>query len=87
MRERIRKPLTQAALDLTIRDLDKFAGEDTARKVAIVQQSVQRGWQGIFQLKGDFQAQASGPDEMEAAMERVRQRNERLKAAERGEVA
>lgn len=87
MRERIRKPLTQAALDLTIRDLDKFAGEDTARKVAIVQQSVQRGWQGIFQLKGDFQAQTNGPDDMEAAMERVRQRNERLKAAERGEVA
>ena len=87
MRERIRKPLTQAALDLTIRDLDKFAGEDTARKVAIVQQSVQRGWQGIFQLKGDFQAQTNGPDDMEAAMERVRRRNERLKAAERGEVA
>lgn len=87
MRERIRKPLTQAALTLTFRDLDKFAGEDTARKVAIVQQSVQRGWQGIFQLKGDFQAQTSGPDDMEAAMERVRQRNARLKAAERGEVA
>lgn len=87
MRERIRKPLTQAALGLTIRDLDKFAGEDTARKVAIVQQSVQRGWQGIFQLKGDFQAQANGPEDMEAALARARQCNAELKAAERGRVA
>lgn len=46
-----------------------------------------RTWENKRKEELASRAQANGPDDMEAAMERVRQRNERLKAAERGEVA
>lgn len=46
-----------------------------------------RTWENKRREELASRTQTSGPDDMEAAMERVRQRNERLKAAERGEVA
>lgn len=49
MRERIRKPLTARALELTLRDLDKLA-PDASTKIAILEQSIQRSWQGVFAL-------------------------------------
>lgn len=53
MRERLRKPLTARAFQLTCAELDKLAGNDEALKVKILDQSVQRGWQGVFALKSD----------------------------------
>jgi len=53
MRRQIRKPLTGEALRLSLAKLDKLAGEDVPMKAAIVQQSVQRGWAGLFELKPD----------------------------------
>lgn len=49
MRERIRKPLTCEALLITLRELDKLASTD-ADRIAILEQSVQRSWQGVFPL-------------------------------------
>lgn len=57
MRERLRKPLTARALHLTCTELDKLAGKDEALKVKILDQSVQRGWQGVFTLKPDAAGQ------------------------------
>lgn len=53
MRQKIRKPLTGQGLRLSLRELDRLAGEDVAQKTAIVEQSVQRSWQGLFALKPD----------------------------------
>lgn len=53
MRERLRKPLTTRALRLTCGDLDKFAGANDALKVAILDQSIKCGWQGVFPLPED----------------------------------
>lgn len=50
MRERMRKPLTCHALRLTLRDLDKFADTD-AGKIAILEQSIQHSWQGVYEPK------------------------------------
>lgn len=53
MRQKIRKPLTGQGLRLSLRELDRLAGDDVAQKIAIVEQSVQRSWQGLFALKPD----------------------------------
>lgn len=53
MRTKIKKPLTVRAKELTIADLQKLSS-DPAGWVAILDQSVQRGWQGVFPLKPDM---------------------------------
>lgn len=50
MRERLRKPLTGRAVELTLSQLDELSGGDEALKILILNQSVVRSWQGIFPL-------------------------------------
>lgn len=57
MRAKIKKPLTDRAKELTIADLKKLSGNPT-EWVAILDQSVQRGWQGVFALKSETAPQA-----------------------------
>ena len=52
-RKGIKKPLTAKARELTLAELEKLAPGDDAKKVAIINQSIQRGWQGVFALKGE----------------------------------
>ncbi len=59
MRERLRKPLTAKAFSLTCGELDKLAGEDEAMKIAILNQSIQRGWQGVFPLRDEAKPKAN----------------------------
>lgn len=56
MRERMRKPLTGRGLELTFRELEKLAPNNPALQVEIVNQSVMRGWQTVFALKGPVRA-------------------------------
>lgn len=51
MRKKIKKPLTEKARELTLSELEKLAPGDEATKVAILEQSIQRCWQGVFPLK------------------------------------
>ena len=53
MRKKIRKPLTDRALALTLSELEKLAPGDDDKKIAILNQSIQRGWQGVFPLKDE----------------------------------
>ena len=53
MRKAMKKPLTPKARELTIRELEKLAPGDEAMQIAIINQSIQRGWQGVFPLKDD----------------------------------
>ena len=57
MRQRIRAPVTNAALRQTFRELDKMAGENECLKTAIVEQSVQRSWRGVFPLREEQKSQ------------------------------
>lgn len=54
MRKKMRKPLTERALALTLSELEKLAPGDDEKKIAILNQSIQRGWQGVFPLKNDY---------------------------------
>lgn len=49
MRQKIKKPLTLRALELTVKDLNKLSS-DEQEQVLIVQKSVKRSWQGVFAL-------------------------------------
>lgn len=56
MRERMRKPLTGRGMELIFRELENLAPDNPALQVEIVNQSVMRGWQSVFALKGPVRA-------------------------------
>ena len=51
-RKLIKKPMTNKALELIIAKLNKLGVSDRER-VAILNQSIERGWAGVFALKDD----------------------------------
>lgn len=58
MRKGIKKPMTPRAAKLILDKLQRFYGEDEQRKVACIEQSIMNGWQGVFELKDEGQAQS-----------------------------
>lgn len=66
MRKKIRKPLTDRAKKLILKKLEKMAPGNEAKQAAILDQSVERGWQGVFELPEDkskqFRVKAGGAD-------------------------
>ena len=57
-RKLIKKPMTNKALELIIAKLNKLGASDRER-VAILNQSIERGWAGVFSLK-DEEPQGKG---------------------------
>lgn len=53
-RKAIKAPLTDRALQLCLNKLDKLADKDDM-KIAILEQSIERGWKGLFPLKDNPQ--------------------------------
>jgi hypothetical protein len=49
-RKQIKAPLTERALKLCLNKLDELADTDE-RKIKVVEQSIERGWKGLFPLK------------------------------------
>lgn len=47
----MKKPLTEKAAELNLKDLQQLSGGDEPMMVAIVSQSIKRGWQGFYALK------------------------------------
>ena len=50
-RKDIKKPLTERAKELILKDLEKLAPGDEKTQIAILNQSIKRGWAGVFKLK------------------------------------
>lgn len=50
-RKAIRAPLTPRAVTLTANELERLAPGNDDKKAAILDQSVERGWRGVFPLK------------------------------------
>ena len=57
-RKLIKKPMTNKALELIIAKLNKL-GQSDRERVAIINQSIERGWAGVFSLK-DEEPQSKG---------------------------
>lgn len=53
MRKKIKKPLTDYAIELSIKKLEGFAPGDYPTQIAILNQSIEHCWQGLFPLKED----------------------------------
>ena len=62
-RKKIKKPMTDKAIELNIKDLDKLSGGDSDLAIKIINQSIKRGWQGLFELKEDKPTQQSLADQ------------------------
>lgn len=54
MRRKMHKPLTDRAKRLTLGKLEKMAPGNEEMQIAILDQSVERGWQGVFPLKPEW---------------------------------
>ena len=59
-RKALHKPLTLRAKRLTLEKLEKLAPHNEVKQVAILNQSVERGWQGVFALQEDKGAVGAG---------------------------
>ena len=53
MRKKIKKPLTDYSIELAIKKLEKLAPGDYVTQIAILNQSIENCWQGLFPLKED----------------------------------
>ena len=51
MRNRMRKPMTPLAVDLLVQKLEKLAPGDEEKQVAMLMQSIENGWTGVYELK------------------------------------
>ena len=60
-RKQIKSPLTEKALTLSFNKLDKLAGANNDElKISIINQSIERGWKGLFEYK-DNTPRSSAP--------------------------
>lgn len=59
MRVKIKKPMTDRAIELAMKELEKLSGGDADTAVAILEQSILNSWQGLFALK-DRQQKVGG---------------------------
>jgi len=48
MRKKIKHPMTDYAEELILRKLEKWRVENGANVVAILEESIERGWAGVF---------------------------------------
>jgi uncharacterized protein YeaO (DUF488 family) len=69
MRQRMRKPLTERAVELAVNRLKEMA-PDEATQTAIINQSIEKGWTSFYPLKGD--STAGAPDKY-ANLKRLRE--------------
>lgn len=84
MRKKMRKPLTDRAKQLIVNKLEKLAPGDTEKQAAILDQSVERGWQGIFPLKTDVQWQGQRGGDMPRQYQEAAKALEMIKEYENG---
>ena len=56
MRKTIKAPMTDRAIELCMKRLDKLSGGDNDTAIAILNQSIEYSWKGIFELKDNKQS-------------------------------
>lgn len=50
-RKKIKKPMTDKAIELAIEKLNELSQGDNDKAIQIINQSIMQGWQGLFELK------------------------------------
>lgn len=79
MRKKLRKPLTDRAKKLTLGKLEKLAPGNEEMQIAILDQSIENSWQGVYPLKTEDWKGKRGDEkprqyrEAEKALEMIKQ--------------
>jgi hypothetical protein len=76
-RKKIRKPMTDRAVELLKKKLDELASDEET-KIEIINQSIMNGWQGVFPLKNNVSKPPGNPSKAEIMEQAFRE----LKAEE-----
>jgi len=71
MRKTIRRPMTQRAKELTLENLQKIT-KDVKMQIQILEQSVERSWQGVFPLKRDGRKDDISPKSKEEYIDQIK---------------
>ena len=71
-RKLMKKPMGDEAINLNMKKLDKLSGGDNDKAIAILNQSIERGWQGLFELKDDYINTGSTIDSHQAYLDKWR---------------
>ena len=66
-RRQIKKPMTDRAIQLAIGKLEKMT-DDINERIAIIDQSIMNGWQGLFPLKDDDKSKSGNMQGLEEFM-------------------
>ena len=53
MRKKIKKPMTDKAIELAIKKINELSNGDNDKAIAILNQSIMNSWQGLFPLKNE----------------------------------
>lgn len=85
MRRKLRAPLTDRAMELTLAELEKLAPGDDETKILILQQSVQKGWRGVFPLREAGKKAAKQPAEIKDDLDYLDRMIEKQKGTKNAE--
>lgn len=83
MRKTLRKPLTENALNLQLKELNKLGDNDSV-KLAVVNQSVMNSWQGFYPLKKEAAQKAQRQEENKNASYNLDDWNRMIQAQQSG---
>lgn len=59
-RKKLKSPMTGHALELAIKKAKKYANDNLDTTIAIMEQSIENGWKGIFELKEESPKRTGG---------------------------
>lgn len=59
MRKKIKAPMTDRAIELSIKRLTKLSDGDNDKAIKIIEQSIMNSWKGLFELKGENKKQGN----------------------------
>ena len=76
-RKKLRKPMTDRAIELAVKTLHELSPSPQER-VAIINQSIERGWGGLFPLKVESRASPPGEKDVNSRLAHLNQVYENL---------
>ena len=68
-RKQLKAPMTDQAYKMLLNKLEKLSGGDEEKKVAILNQSIENGWKGVFELKGKVVSFNNHPQRQQDSLE------------------
>ncbi|KVC81414.1 hypothetical protein WI75_08690 [Burkholderia ubonensis] len=70
MRKQMRKPMGEAAIRLAVRTLEDLRGKGNDPKL-VIEQSIMRGWTGLFPLRSDFAKTAAAKPSRHSGFDQI----------------